>query len=311
MYTKENLCEGAIRRKSIRGWGYSLAAALFLIVMAVVFLAAKRPEEGNSRRAETAKWPEYGSRAGAAEFPGSGKGLEEGLRKLSAETMEAEGQALELIRISEKDRQLWKEKFLPPLIAVDAGHGGVDSGCLGNGKIAMEKDINLEIAFRVREELEEKGFRVMMLRETDEFLEKEERAELANSYQADAYVSIHQNTYEGKDKSIGGIETWYDGGDGTRDSKTLAECVHREALRSAGAVERSLIDSDGLYVLSKTLMPACLIETGFLSNPEECRRLSDPAYQEKLAEGIANGIMEYFRQKSSGVHQAGPDAVKE
>ena len=164
----------------------------------------------------------------------------------------------------------------------------------------MEKDINLEIAFLVREELEEKGFRVMMLREADEFLEKEDRAELANSYQADAYVSIHQNTYEGKDKSIKGIETWYDGGDGTRDSRALAECVQREAVRSTGAAERSLIDSDGLYVLSKTLMPACLIETGFLSNLEECRRLTDPAYQKKLAEGIANGITEYFRQNLSG-----------
>ena len=79
MYTKENLCGGAIRRKSIRGWGYSLSAALFLIFMAVIFLAAKWPEEG--------------------------------LRKLTAETMEAEGQAWELLRISEKDRQLWKEKF--------------------------------------------------------------------------------------------------------------------------------------------------------------------------------------------------------
>ena len=268
MYTKENLCGGAIRRKSIRGWGYSLAAALFLIFMAVIFLAAKWPEEG--------------------------------LRKLTAETMEAEGQAWELLRISEKDRQLWKEKFLPPLIAIDAGHGGVDSGCLGNGKKVMEKDINLEISCLVREKLEKKGFRVMMLRETDEFLEKEDRAELANSYQADAYVSIHQNTYKGKDKSIGGIETWYDGGDGTRDSKTLAECVHREAIKSTGAVERSLIDSDKLYVLSKTLMPACLIETGFLSNLEECRRLTDPAYQEKLAEGIVEGITEYFRQNLSG-----------
>ena len=65
-------------------------------------------------------------------------------------------------------------------------------------------------------------------------------------------------------------------------------------------MERSLIDSDKLYVLSKTLMPACLIETGFLSNLEECRRLTDPAYQEKLAEGIAEGITEYFLQNLSG-----------
>ncbi len=183
-------------------------------------------------------------------------------------------------------------KHGPALIVVDAGHGGVDDGCLGGG--LLEKDVNLQIALLVKEKLEEKGFQVMMPRETDEYLAIEERVELANSYQADAYISIHQNTCEGSDKSVCGIETWYDGGDKTRDNEKLARLVHQEALKSTGAKERELWDIADYCVTNRTLMPACLIETGFLSNPEESRRLSSKAYQEKLARGIAEGVAQYM-----------------
>ena len=185
-----------------------------------------------------------------------------------------------------------EEKQESPLIAVDAGHGGEDTGCIGFG--IYEKDINLQIALRVKRRLEERGFRVMMPRETDEFLTKEERVELANSYQADAYVSIHQNTYEGSDKSVNGIEAWYDGADESRDNERLARLIHQETIRSTGANERTVWDIADLTVTNRTLMPAGLIETGFLTNKEECRRLSSAEYQEKIAEGIVEGIELYF-----------------
>lgn len=183
-----------------------------------------------------------------------------------------------------------------PLIVVDAGHGGEDVGCVEGG--IAEKDINLQIALLVKNRLEEKGYRVMMPRETDEYLVKEERVELANSYQADAYVSIHQNTYEGSDKSVGGIETWYDGTDDTRDSGRLARLIHQETIRSTGAAERKLLECADFCVTGKTLMPACLIETGFLSNPQERTLLSTTEYQEVIAEGICNGIDLYFNPRT-------------
>lgn len=188
-----------------------------------------------------------------------------------------------------------KEEPYIPLIVVDAGHGGEDGGCVEGG--INEKDINLQIGLLVKSKLEEKGFRVMMPRSTDEYLEKEERVELANSYQADAYISIHQNTYEGNDKSVGGIETWYDGSDETRDSGRLALLVHQETIKSTGAEERELLECADFCVTGKTLMPACLIETGFLSNPEESSLLSTPEYQEKIAQGIAEGVDLYFNPK--------------
>ncbi len=183
-----------------------------------------------------------------------------------------------------------------PLIVVDAGHGGEDVGCVEGG--IAEKDVNLQIALLVKGALEEKGYRVMMPRMTDEYLEKEERVELANSYQADAYISIHQNTYEGTDKSVSGIETWYDGSDDTRDSSLLARLIHQQTIESTGAVERELLECADFCVTGKTLMPACLIETGFLSNPKERALLSSAEYQEEIALGICNGIDLYFHPKT-------------
>lgn len=214
--------------------------------------------------------------------------------QVKKESRDALADEIKIMRAGEETEKA--EKGEQPLIVIDAGHGGEDSGCLGNG--TFEKDINLQIAFLVKQKLEKKGFQVMMPRETDEYLAKEERVELANSYQADAYISIHQNTYEGNAKSVEGIETWYDGADGTRDSGRLAKLVHQETLKSTGANERTLWDLSDLCVTNKTLMPACLIETGFLTNPKECRLLCSNEYQEKIAEGIAEGINLYFHPKN-------------
>ena len=123
-----------------------------------------------------------------------------------------------------------------PLIIVDPGHGGTDEGCYAGG--VLEKDINLEIAKKLREELVESGYRVILTRETDTYMTKEQRAEAANRYGADAFVSIHQNTYEEEEPT--GIETWYDGTDPSRDSRRLALLIHEETVKRTGAKEREL-----------------------------------------------------------------------
>lgn len=181
-----------------------------------------------------------------------------------------------------------------PLIIVDPGHGGTDEGCYADG--VLEKDINLEIAKRLREELVESGYRVILTRETDTYMTKEQRAEAANRYGADAFVSIHQNTYEEEEPT--GIETWYDGTDPSRDSRRLALLIHEETVKRTGAKERELRGDAGFVVTGWTKMPACLIETGFLSSPEERGKLTQAEYQEKLAEGIAGGIDAFFHPKT-------------
>ena len=182
----------------------------------------------------------------------------------------------------------------PPVIAVDAGHGGEDEGASQEG--IMEKDINLAIAERLKVKLEDMGYIVVMVREGDAYRSKEERVEAAHKVRAGAYVSIHQNTWE--DAAARGIETWYSGKDGASNSRRLAALVHKEAVRSTGAVARELRGDAEFTVTGQTFVPSCLIETGFLSNPRERERLTDPQYQEKLAEGIARGIDLYFNPKT-------------
>lgn len=180
------------------------------------------------------------------------------------------------------------------VIVIDPGHGGVDGGCVfGN---IVEKDINRMIAARVVVRLREMGYQAELAREGDDYIDKMERVENANARNALLYVSIHQNSCE--DESVAGIETWYDGTDAGRDSGRLAQLIQQETVRETGAVSRELIADSELCVTSKSTMPSCLIETGFLSNEEERGRLITGAYRDQLAAGIASGIDRYLNPKT-------------
>lgn len=182
-----------------------------------------------------------------------------------------------------------------PLIVLDPGHGGEDEGCM-RGDV-LEKEINLEICRRVGEKLRGMGFETVLTREdNDTMLSLEERVSIAEEAEADIYVSIHQNATEEKESSARGIETWYY--DGTEGSRRLARLLHGEILRETDAKERGLCETEELYVIRETSMPACLIETGFLSNREDRKQLQDAAYLDRLASGIAEGVNYYFHPKT-------------
>lgn len=180
-----------------------------------------------------------------------------------------------------------------PVVIIDPGHGGADEGCAREG--IKEKDINLSIAKLVQEKLEAQGFQVLMVRDDDSYIAKEDRVIYANGSTADIYVSIHQNASE--DVSVSGMEVWYEE-DGSRDNKRLAQLINQQTIQSTGATERELRGDADFHVTGETTMPACLIETGFLSNEEERGNLVTAEYQEKLAEGIARGIELYFHPKT-------------
>lgn len=186
------------------------------------------------------------------------------------------------------------KKLGDPIIIVDPGHGGEDEGCSRNN--VLEKTINLEIAKLLQSKLKDMGYQVIMTREEDTYVTKEQRVEIAQRNQADIYVSIHQNADE--KSSASGIETWYDGTDETKDSMRLAQLVHQGSISSAAAREREIRKDAQFYVTSETSMPSCLIETGFLSNAKERKRLVTAEYQNKIAEGIAGGIDLYFHPKT-------------
>ena len=183
-----------------------------------------------------------------------------------------------------------EEESQDSVILIDPGHGGVDGGCVFDD--IVEKDINRLIAAQVVARLREMGYQAELARQGDEFVNVLERVETANRKDALLYVSIHQNSCE--DRSVRGIETWYDGSNTTKDSGRLAQLIQQETVRETGAVSRELVSESDLCVTSKSSMPACLIETGFLSNKEEREKLVTKEYRDKLADGIAGGIHMYL-----------------
>lgn len=194
---------------------------------------------------------------------------------------------------SEPEEEPEEEQKNAPVVFVDAGHGGIDGGCVEAGII--EKDINLAIARLVRDRLKELGYQVVMSRSVDRYVAKEDRVKKANEIKADIYVSIHQNSSD--ERSVNGMEVWYDGTDAQRDSRRLALLVSQQTARSTGAAEREVRGDADFHVTGSTQMPACLIETGFLSNREERAKLVSPDYQEQIASGIVQGIEYYFHPK--------------
>lgn len=199
-------------------------------------------------------------------------------------------------RVPEENVVVLADEQHTPRVAIDPGHGGEDGGC-GRDDI-LEKDINMELALLLEKKLQEMGFEAVLIREdNDTQLSLEERVQRAEEKKADIYVSIHQNFYDGKNPdSVSGIETWYCGS--SQGSRRLAQLVHKGAVEKTGVRDRDLRETEELYVIREASMPSCLIETGFLSNAEECKALASPEYQEKIVAGIAQGIDYYFNPKT-------------
>lgn len=197
-------------------------------------------------------------------------------------------------------------------VILDPGHGGKDSGSAN--KLGAEKAYNLALARRLRMKLEALGYRVIMTRDRDEFLDLNQRVEIANAVkEAAIFISIHFNS--GARAQASGIETFtlspvgvahY--GEGLKPSDAmelqgnyqdsaniaLATSVHGCILRrlSANTVDRG-IKRARFNVLSGVRHPAILLEGGFMSNPEEARLIDTPIYQDALAQGVVDAIIRY------------------
>ncbi|RNB81445.1 AMIN domain-containing protein [Brevibacillus nitrificans] len=173
------------------------------------------------------------------------------------------------------------------LIVVDAGHGGKDPGSLGTyGN--HEKDYTLSVSNKVVELLKQyKEFQVVPVRTTDVFYELSERVAIANEHNADLFLSIHANAFP--KATAGGTETFYY----NANSKTFAQIVHKHLQGATGFTDRGY-KASGYYVIKNTKMPAVLTETGFLSNPTENAKLTNPAFQDKIAQALVAAIREYY-----------------
>ncbi|RXZ83222.1 N-acetylmuramoyl-L-alanine amidase [Paenibacillaceae bacterium] len=187
-------------------------------------------------------------------------------------------------------RMIMNEVAQEYIIVIDPGHGGKDPGAEGASG-HYERDYTLALSTKVFELLQqEPGFSPYLTRSGDTFIELENRAQMANELEADAFISIHGNTFT--DSSISGTETYYY----EEGSIPLANEVHGQLVEAAGFKDRG-VKHDGWMVLKKSERPAILVEVGFLTNPGDEAAMLSEAHQNQVAQAIANGIKAYFFNK--------------
>ena len=184
-------------------------------------------------------------------------------------------------------RSLRKGKIV---VIIDPGHGGKDSGAIGIGGV-LEKDVILPISKRIAEILERNGIQVIMTRGSDYFVTLPGRVTMAQRANADVFVSIHANSAGANRPEVSGLETYhYDSG------LRLAQIVHSKILQSLNVRDRK-VRKARFYVLRKTSMPSILVETGFLTGRDDAAKLRTSAYQNQMADAIAQGILQYLKSR--------------
>jgi N-acetylmuramoyl-L-alanine amidase len=170
-------------------------------------------------------------------------------------------------------------------VVIDAGHGGFDRGGI-RSNIIPEKGVALDVARRLRAYLADAGFRTVMTRSRDVFVTLDQRVNMANAQRRAIFVSIHFNA--ARRKGANGIETFY----GSARAKRLASLIQRNAMKTTSGENRG-IKRARFYVLRRSRIPAVLIECGFLTNRQDARRASRPAWRDQLARQIARAIIQF------------------
>ena len=195
-------------------------------------------------------------------------------------------------------RQVERQK---DCIVLDVGHGGFDSGKIGvNGE--LEKDINLQIALKLKKVLEDNGISVVMTREDDQGLYDENasnkkaqdlqrRCDMINDEKPLMTISIHQNSYTSPE--IRGAQVFYY--TTSSESQKLAETIQKTLIEQVDPENhREAKANDSYYLLKKTDSVIVIVECGFLSNPQEAEKLADEEYQQKMADAICIGVSQYL-----------------
>lgn len=185
------------------------------------------------------------------------------------------------------------------VITIDPGHGGTDPGAIGPTGL-MEKNVTLPISMKLKKALEDKGAKVYMTRTTDVDVygpnasgpdELQARVDVGTRSKSDLFISVHINSFS--NPSVGGIATYYY--EKTQYDTKLANRIQNNIADESGFGGDRGIQPGNLYVLRRSLMPAVLVELGFISNPSEEALLKKDSVQQQFADEIASGVENYFR----------------
>ncbi|WP_438860945.1 N-acetylmuramoyl-L-alanine amidase family protein, partial [Bacillus toyonensis] len=192
---------------------------------------------------------------------------------------------------------------------LDPGHGGTDSGAIGNE--LLEKELTLDIALRIRAILlnNYENVAVNMSRETDVFVSLNERTNAANDWQADYFLSIHINSADSS--SANGYEDYiYIGLSDSSQTATIQSILHEEVIKTNELFDRGK-KKDDFHVLRESNMEALLTENGFITNVTNATKLKDANWRQKVAEGHVNGLARAFNlTKKSNVFRVIVDGVQ-
>ena len=186
-------------------------------------------------------------------------------------------------------------------VVIDAGHGGKDSGERSHSGL-LEKDFTLDTALRLQPLLEDAGLHTVMTRTTDTFVELDDRVAVADRNPDSILVSIHYNASPSSGPR--GIQTFF----WRRDSYGLAIRVQRHLVEETGLDNRG-ITRRVLRLTHNPMVPCILCECGFLTNAAEAETIRDPEFRQRVAEGIAAGIIEQEQQGDVGVGSLPPIVV--
>ena len=204
------------------------------------------------------------------------------------------------------------------VVVIDAGHQGkgnsqkepdgpgstvmkakVSSGTAGCASGVNEYVLNLKVSLMLRDELEARGYQVVMIREDHNInISNSERAKFANMIGADAFIRVHANS--STNSSIYGVETICQTKNNPynafiyEECRKLSDCVLDEFVEATGANKRHVWETDTMSGINWCEVPVTILEMGYMSNPEEDLLLNTDEYQEKMVQGVANGIDKYF-----------------
>jgi len=207
-------------------------------------------------------------------------------------------------------------------IVLDPGHGGKDPGNRVAGR--NEKAATLALADELRDQLAVAGFKVILTRTKDKFVELPVRPDIANRANADLFVSLHFNATESGKTEVSGPETYCitpvgasssnAQGEGANYGATPANVCEKKSLLLAFAVQRSLVKNLDVTdrsvrrarfaVLREAEMPAILVESGYMTHPTEGKKIFDAAYRKQLAAAIVKGILNYQRLTATAQESA-------